>query len=322
MAESEPTFTRIEWPKSLPGGRLDQALREHLPSVSRGTVRRLIQEGHLRVNGAPVKPTYSPRAGDQVEISWPAPRPAVAQPQAIPLEILFEDEHLIVLNKSAGIAVHPSAGHDEHTLVNALLHYCEGKLSGIGGVARPGIVHRLDLETSGCLIVAKDDLTHIHLARQFAERTVRKYYLALVCGDVVKDAGEIRAAIARHVSHRKRMAVAIGEGREARTGYEVVERFRSATLVRVQLFTGRTHQIRVHFQHLGYPLVGDEVYGKRQHQRFTEATGIEVNRQMLHALEISFTHPATQRSMKFSAPWPADLGNVLARLRENRNRLS
>ena len=183
--------------KSLPSERLDTFLRGKFPAVSRGTMQRLIEQGHVRVNGKIVKPTHSPHAGEQIEIHWPEARPAEAQPEKIPLDILFEDKSLLVVNKPAGLVVHPAAGHEEHTLVNALLHHCKGSLSGIGGVARPGIVHRLDKETSGCLVVAKNDETHVALAEQFAEREVKKIYHALVCGEPARDSGEIRAAIAR-----------------------------------------------------------------------------------------------------------------------------
>src|SRR5205814_111238 len=201
----------------------------------------------IRVNGLKVKPTHTPRAGEQVEAHWPEARSAEAQPEEMPLDILFEDDALVVLHKPAGLVVHPAAGHDEHTLVNALLHHCAGQLSGIGGVARPGIVHRLDKDTSGCMVVAKNDETHIALSAQFATRKVEKIYHAIVCGEMERDSGEIRAAIARHPSHRKRMAVRAGTGREARTNYRVLERLRAATLVEASLHTGRTHQIRVHF---------------------------------------------------------------------------
>ena len=192
---------------SLPSERLDTYLRGKFPAVSRGAIQRLIEEGHIRVNGRTVKPTHAPRAGEQVEVHWPEARPAEAQPEAMPLDILYEDEALLVLNKPPGLVVHPAAGHEEHTLVNALLHHCAGQLSGIGGVARPGIVHRLDKETSGCLVVAKNDETHLALSAQFATRKVEKIYHAILCGELPRDQGEIRAAIARHPSHRKRMAV-------------------------------------------------------------------------------------------------------------------
>src|SRR5271154_3288457 len=198
--------------KSLPKERLDKFLCEKFPAASRGALQRLIEEGHIRVNGEIVKPTHHPHAGEKIEVHWPDAKPAKAQPEKIPLDILFEDKTLLVVNKPAG--------HVEHTLVNALLHHCKGSLSGIGGVARPGIVHRLDKETSGCLVVAKNDETHLALSKQFAERVVEKIYNAIVCGETARESGEIRAAIARHPTHRKRMAaVPDGDGRAAHTSY-------------------------------------------------------------------------------------------------------
>jgi 23S rRNA pseudouridine1911/1915/1917 synthase len=291
---------------SRPSERLDTYLAGRYPAVSRGTIKRLIGEGHIRVNGLGTKPTHHPQAGEEVSIHWPEPRAAEAQAEEIPLEILFEDDDLLVLNKAPGLVVHPSAGHEEHTLVNALLHHCAGELSGIGGVARPGIVHRLDRETTGCLVVAKNDAAHIALAEQFAGRTMQKTYDAIVCGEVMPPHGEIRASIARHPSHRKRMAVTDGRGREAWTSYRVVERLRGATLVEALLHTGRTHQIRVHFQHIGFPVAGDDVYGKRPSARLAETTGHAASRQMLHARRITFTHPSTGKKLTCEAPWPED----------------
>src|SRR5258706_5729269 len=242
--------------KTLPSERLDTYLRSKFPAVSRGAIQRLIDEGHVRVNGRKVKPTHTPRAREQVEMHWPEARPALAQPEEMALDILYEDAALLVLNKPPGLVVHPSAGHEEHTLVNALLHHCAGQLSGIGGVARPGIVHRLDKNTSGCLVIAKNDVTHLALAEQFAERQVEKVYQALLCGELPQRTGEIRAGIGRHPSHRKRMAVTDAKGRQAWTSYRVLERLRGSTFVEALLHTGRTHQIRVHFLHLGFPLVG------------------------------------------------------------------
>jgi 23S rRNA pseudouridine1911/1915/1917 synthase len=299
---------------SLPSERLDTFLRGKFPAVSRGAIQRLIEQGHIKVNGRTVKPTHTPRAGEQVEVYWPEARAAEAQPEEMPLDVLFEDEALLVLNKPPGLVVHPAAGHEEHTLVNALLHHCAGQLSGIGGVARPGIVHRLDKETSGCLVVAKNDDTHLALSAQFATRKLEKIYHAILCGELPRDQGEIHAAIARHPSHRKRMAVDDG-GREARTGYRVLERLRAATLVEAVLHTGRTHQIRVHFQFLGFPLVGDETYGNRQNQRLTDLTHYTAPRQMLHAYRLAFTHPRTAKRLSFEAPRPEDFLDALAALR-------
>lgn len=295
--------------------RLDTYLRAQFPSVSRGTIQRLIEQGHIQVDGRPVKPTHRPRAGEEINVYWPEPRSATVQPEDIPVEILYDDPDLLVVNKPPGMVVHPGAGHDEHTMVNALLHHCRGQLSGIGGVARPGIVHRLDKDTSGCLVVAKNDAAHLGLAAQFAERVVHKIYQALVCGVVPQDKGEIRAPIARHVSHRKRMAVTEGGGRAALTTYRVLERMRHATLVEATLHTGRTHQIRVHFSFLGYPLVGDETYGARQNKRLAEVASYSAPRQMLHAFQITFLHPVTGLRKTFKAGLPVDFENALAALR-------
>jgi len=229
---------------------------------------------------------------------------------------LFEDKSLLVVNKPAGLVVHPAAGHEEHTLVNALLFHCKGSLSGIGGVARPGIVHRLDKETSGCLVVAKNDETHIALSEQFANRVVKKVYHAIVCGEVPREAGEIHAAIARHPTHRKRMAVQDdSDGRAAHTSYRVLEKLNHATLVEAQIHTGRTHQIRVHFQHLGHPVVGDDTYGSTKNKRLKELANYAAPRVLLHAKELSFIHPRTQKTLKFSAPLPDDFKQALKLLR-------
>ena len=301
--------------QTLPAERLDTYLRARFPAVSRGTIQRLIEQGHIRVNGVSTKPTHHPHAGENIEVHWPEPKSGTAQPEDISLDVLYEDADLLVINKPPGLVVHPSAGHEEHTLVNALLHHCAGELSGIGGVIRPGIVHRLDKETSGCLAVAKNDMTHLALAAQFAERQVEKIYQALVCGEVPRNAGEISAAIGRHPSHRKRMAVTDGKGRAARTTYRVLERLRGATLVEALLHTGRTHQIRVHFQHLGFPLVGDSAYGKRQNKRIFELSNYNAQRQMLHAQILALIHPRTRERLAFEAPLPADFEAALTALR-------
>ena len=302
--------------QSLPSERLDVFLRTKFPAVSRGAMQRLIEQGHIRVDDKPVKPTHSPRAGEKIEVHWPEARPAEAQPEEIPLDILFEDKSLLVVNKPAGLVVHPAAGHEEHTLVNALLFHCKGSLSGIGGVARPGIVHRLDKETSGCLVVAKNDETHIALSEQFANRVVKKVYHAIVCGEVPREAGEIHAAIARHPTHRKRMAVHDdSDGRAAHTSYRVLEKLNHATLVEAQIHTGRTHQIRVHFQHLGHPVVGDDTYGSTKNKRLKELANYAAPRVLLHAKELSFVHPRTQKPLKFSAPLPDDFKLALKLLR-------
>ena len=301
--------------QSFPQERLDVYLRWKFPIVSRGTLQRLIEGGHIRVNGRSVKATHHPRAGETISVTWPEAKPAEAQPEEIPLHILYEDGDFLVVNKHPGLVVHPAAGNEEHTLVNALLHHCQGQLSGIGGVARPGIVHRIDKETSGCLVVAKNDATHAALAEQFAERKVEKTYQAIICGEISRDHGDIRVAIARHPNHRKRMAVTDGSGREAWTSYQVKERFRAATWVEAYLHTGRTHQIRVHFQHLGYPLAGDQTYGARQNKRLEEVTGYTAPRVLLHAHSLTFTHPRFREAVTFEAPLPEDFREALRRLR-------
>jgi 23S rRNA pseudouridine1911/1915/1917 synthase len=304
----------IQVTESWPRQRLDVYLHRLIPSVSRGAIQRLIEQGDISVDGHSVKSTHQPRAGENIQIHWPPPKASDAQPEQIPLDILFEDEELLVLNKPPGLVVHPAAGHEEHTLVNALLHYCRDSLSGIGGVLRPGIVHRLDKDTSGCLVVAKNDAAHIALATQFAQRTLRKLYQALVCGKVTPAAGDIRAAIARHPSHRKRMAVTDGGGREAWTSYRVVHHLDGASWVEAELHTGRTHQIRVHFHHIGFPLVGDPVYGHRQNTALSDRTGFKPSRQMLHASNIRFRHPRTGRDIHCEAPLPEDFRQAVAAL--------
>ncbi len=301
--------------RSYPNERLDAWLRRQYPAMSRGAIQRLIEEGHITVNGAKTKPTHTPRAGEIVRVEWPEAKPAEAQPEDIPLDIIFEDDALLVLNKPPGLVVHPAAGNEEHTLVNALLHHCEGELSGVGGVARPGIVHRLDKDTSGCLVVAKNDETHVALSAQFAGRNVHKVYLAILCGELPREKGDIRAAIARHTSHRKRMAVDDDRGRAAHTSYHVLERLNCATLVEAILHTGRTHQIRVHFQHLGFPVAGDTTYGQRQTKRLAELTKYEAPRVLLHAHKLTFTHPRSGKKMNFTAPWPEDFEDALNFLR-------
>jgi 23S rRNA pseudouridine1911/1915/1917 synthase len=297
--------------ETLPRQRLDVFLRRKLPDLSRGAIQRLLAAGNICVDGKTVKPTHHPRAGETIVIQWPEVHPAPAQAEAIPLNILYEDADLVVLNKPAGLVVHPAAGHREHTLVNALLHHCGGQLSGIGGVARPGIVHRLDKETSGCLVAAKNDFTHLQLSAQFAGRDVEKIYLALVCGRMPRLSGRIDAAIARDPAHRQRMAVANRKGRESRTSYRVLERWSGATFLEVELHTGRTHQIRVHLRHLGFPVAGDRVYGARATARLKESTGYSAPRPLLHARRLTLTHPREERRMTFEAPLPGDFESAL-----------
>jgi 23S rRNA pseudouridine1911/1915/1917 synthase len=312
LSSSSETFT-VE--RSRPRERFDTFLHQHYPQVSRGTLRRMIDQGHITVDGRTVKPSRAPVVGEVVRVAWPAARPPAPLPEAMAMDVLFEDDCLLVLNKPPGLVVHPAAGNEDHTLVNALLHHCAGQLSGIGGVARPGIVHRLDKDTSGCMVVAKNDVAHLALAEQFAGRSIEKIYHAIVCGELPRRAGSILAAIARHPGHRKRMAVATGAGRQAHTSYQVQERLRGATLVEIVLHTGRTHQIRVHFQHLGFPVLGDELYASQASKRLAQRSGYVAPRQMLHASRLCFTHPLSNERLAFQVPWPEDFAAALEVLR-------
>jgi 23S rRNA pseudouridine1911/1915/1917 synthase len=277
--------------------RLDRFLADELPHFSRSRLQVLIREGHVTLNERPARPRETLRTGDMIRLVEPPPEKIATEPENIPLDILFEDDDLLVINKPAGMVVHPGAGNTSRTLVNALLAHCR-TLSGIGGKERPGIVHRLDKETSGCLVVAKNDAAHHSLSRQFAERTVEKLYLALVAGTLQKAHGVIDAGIGRHPKHRQRMAVNKERGRSARTDYRVVKSRDGITLVECVLHSGRTHQIRVHLHHLGYPVLGDKVYGRQRTPEFP--------RQMLHAWKLGFNHPRDGKRLTFEAPVPAD----------------
>ncbi len=287
--------------------RIDKYLARHLSDLSRTAIQRLIDAGEVTVNGAVPKPADDVAPGDEIVVRVPPPEPTTLVPQELPLDVLYEDGDIIVVNKTAGRVVHPGAGHPDKTLVNAILAHCPD-LTGVGGELRPGIVHRLDKDTSGVLVVAKHDQAIRHLQRQFKHRTVEKTYVALLIGDLEDREGFIEAPVGRHPVRRKRMAV-IPEGKTARTRWTVVERFRDAkgrpyTLVEVGLLTGRTHQIRVHFSWMDYPLVGDATYGHRRDP-------LDAPRQFLHARDLTLTHPVLEERMTFSAPLPTDLRRVL-----------
>jgi len=284
--------------------RLDQLLARRLPQYSRSRLQQLIRSGFVRLNDASTRPRQIVRAGDKIDVREPPVEQIEIQPQRIPLDILFEDDDLIVINKPAGLTVHPGAGQREQTLVNALLSHCT-TLSGIGGKERPGIVHRLDKETSGCLVVAKNDLAHRELSRQFADRTVEKIYLALVAGKLRKPAGVIEERIGRHPVHRQRMSVTTKRGRTAKTEYRVLRSTGDASLIECRLHSGRTHQVRVHFHHLGHAVLGDKVYAPRVAKNFP--------RQMLHAWKLGFRHPRTGEWKQFQAPVPDDFKEAVAR---------
>jgi 23S rRNA pseudouridine1911/1915/1917 synthase len=283
------------------GQRLDRALALALPAFSRVRVQTLIRDGFISVNGKKPRPRDAVHTGDVIELREPEIEKSDAQPEAMPLEILFEDDDLLVLNKPAGLVMHPGAGHQTHTLVNALLAHCKN-LSAIGGKERPGIVHRLDKETSGALVIAKNDTTHRDLSKQFAARTMGKIYLALVAGTPRKTAGVIDKAIERHPVHRQRMSIARRQGRSAKTDYRVLRSSGDVSLVECVLHSGRTHQIRVHLHDLGHPVLGDKLYAGKRAGNFP--------RQMLHAWKLSFRHPRTGEPLSFTAPIPADFADA------------
>jgi 23S rRNA pseudouridine1911/1915/1917 synthase len=304
--------------ESLPLERLDKYIATQLPEVSRVTIQRLIEEGHIKVNGTITKPTYHPRKGDIIEIMFPAVRSPDILPQEIPLKVIYEDEDILVINKQPGIVVHPGSGVLDNTIVNALLYHCGGSLSGIGGVARPGIVHRLDRDTSGVMVVAKNDFTHLALSEQFAKRKVHKVYNAIICGWLEEKSGEIKTYIARDPTHRHRMTVATiahPDGRLAHTVYEVIEEMNHTSLVEVVILTGRTHQIRVHFQHIGHPVFGDPIYGVKTNKKIYQLTGYTPPRVLLHAKRIDFIHPRTMELESFEADLPNDFRAALRALR-------
>jgi 23S rRNA pseudouridine1911/1915/1917 synthase len=305
-------------PDESKGQRLDTWLARQLPALSRSRLRSLIDDGHVLLDGAPPRPSARLRPGQSVRVDVPAPVAAEPEPEDIPITAVYEDAHLVVVNKPAGLVVHPGAGNARGTLVNALLRHVKD-LSGVGGVLRPGIVHRLDRGTSGLLVVAKDDETHRSLVRQFAGRTVEKEYLALVLGSPARDSGEVDSPIGRDPVHRQKMSVRAPRGREARTSWRVLERFDGAALLRVRIHTGRTHQIRVHLASIGHPVAGDPVYGGQRALPSRRGAAREafaaLDRPALHAASLSFTHPATGGRLSFEAPLPADLESVLALLR-------
>lgn len=281
-------------PQQENGRRLDHFLAEKLPDFSRARIQQLIRNGYILLNNARTKAGTKIHAGDCISIDEPPPPPSTAEPEDIALDILYEDSDILVLNKPAGLVVHPAAGNWRGTLVNALLHHRQS-LSGVGGGQRPGIVHRLDKETSGCMVVAKNDAAHIALSQQFASRDVIKTYLAIVSGHLRKKSGTIESAIGRHPVHRKKMAV-LPKGRAAKTDYRVRQELPGASLVECRPHTGRTHQIRVHLKQIGHPLLGDRLYGGKP----------LAARHLLHAWKLAFRHPGTREPVEFVSPIPND----------------
>jgi 23S rRNA pseudouridine1911/1915/1917 synthase len=304
-------------PAELDGSRLDRALSLLHGTWSRSRARRLIDDRRVLLNGASAKPAATVVEGDLVAVDEPPPRRLELEAESIPLDVLYEDAHLLVINKPPGLVIHPASGHTSGTLVNALLEHCKD-LSAIGGVERPGIVHRLDRDTSGVLVVAKSEGAHLGLALAFRRRQVEKSYLAVCYGDPGEESGVVEGGIARHPRDRKRMAVSAG-GRSARTLYEVEERFIGTALIRCRPITGRTHQIRVHMAHIGHAVVGDPQYAGRQWRTLADpahrAACRLFPRQALHAHRLGFIHPSTGDEVRFEAPLPTDIETLLAVLR-------
>ena len=290
------------------GERADVLLSRSIEDLTRSAAARLLEEGAVLLDGATVKKNYKTAAGDVFTVNLPEPEPVEAIPQNIPLDVVFEDKHVIVVNKPVGMVVHPAAGHPDGTLVNALLYHCGKSLSGINGQLRPGIVHRIDRDTSGLIIAAKNDLAHQALAAQLQDHSLYREYAAVCVGNLRDDEGTVNAPIGRHRTDRKKMAVDYQSGREAVTHYTVLERYPGFTYVRCRLETGRTHQIRVHLASIGHPLLGDIVYGNKK-----PYPGLEG--QCLHARRLSFVHPATGEHVTVECPLPDWFNAVLTKLR-------
>lgn len=313
----------IEVPANLFGIRLDLFLSNENLDLSRSRIQKLISEQNILVDGKPIKPSYKIKGKEKITIDVPPPEKPSLEPEDIPLDIVYEDSDLLVVNKKAGMVVHPAAGNYSHTLVNALLFHCQD-LSGINGVLRPGIVHRLDKNTSGLLVVAKNDLAHLGLAEQIENRTLLREYIAITWGHMPAEEGAIEAPIGRAVKDRKKMAVIRLKGRESLTHYQVLERFDLCDLLSIRLKTGRTHQIRVHLSYLNHPVLGDPEYGGRgkwirgiydRERPFAQKLLSLIERQALHAKKLGFIHPRTKEYQEFDSPLPEDIENVLSLLR-------
>lgn len=295
-------------PEEQAGERIDKFLTESCPDFSRSFLQKLLKSGLVDVNGKAVKSSYRLSAGESVSFEVPEAVEAEIKAENIPLDILYEDEDLILINKPKGMVVHPAAGHYEGTLVNGLMYHCKDQLSGINGVMRPGIVHRIDMDTTGVLVVCKNDFSHNSIAEQLKVHSITRKYYAIVYGNIKEDEGTVHAPIGRHPTDRKKMSINSKNGRDAITHYRVLERFGQYTYIECQLETGRTHQIRVHMTSLGHPLLGDEVYGPSK-QPF------HLQGQTLHAGVLGFIHPRTGNYMEFQAPLPEYFEELLRKLR-------
>ncbi len=316
MGACEATVHQVTLSGDMAGWRFDRALATALPTLSRERLKALISAGDVAVAGTTVRdPSRKVAGGEVVAVAVPAPTPATAQAQDIPLQIVFEDEHLLVVDKPAGLVVHPAAGNLDGTLVNALLHHCAGRLSGIGGVARPGIVHRIDKDTSGLLVVAKTDRAHEGLAGQFAAHSVERAYLAVVAGRPMPLAGRIEGALARSSANRQKMAiVADGRGKHAVTHFRTLQPLKDAATVECRLETGRTHQVRVHMMSIGHPLLGDPVYGRTRPSHRDVLHELNFRRQALHARTLGFFHPVNKDKLTFESPIPPDIQELISLL--------
>ncbi len=291
--------------------RLDKYLTSVLPDISRSRIASLIKDGLILVNGKAVKAGYSLCRGDEIALEIPDEEPLKVEARPIPLDIVYEDSDLLVVNKPRGMVVHPAPGNEDNTLVNALLAHCQD-LSGINGVLRPGIVHRIDKDTSGLLLVAKNDFAHVSLSAQLKEHSIHRVYSGIVVGEVPEPKGIVDCPLGRHPVDRKKRAVTEKNSKAAVTHYRVISRFKGYTLIEAKLETGRTHQIRVHMQYLGFPLLGDPLYGKGEKNPW------HLSGQALHAGELGFVHPRTNQYMEFKAPLPADMENILLDLEKTR----
>lgn len=292
-----------------PGGlRIDRYLSEQLPEISRSYLQKVIRDGGVLVSGSPIKANYKVNIGDVIELLLPPAVEPEIQPEDLPLSILYEDSDVIFVNKPKGMVVHPSAGHTSGTLVNGLLYHCQGELSGINGVMRPGIVHRIDKDTTGVLVVCKNDWAHNRVAEQLKEHSITRRYRAIVWGSLKEDVGTVDAPVGRHPVDRKRMAVVSKGGKHAVTHYRVLERFERFTYIECELETGRTHQIRVHMAGIGHPLLGDEVYGRGR-------SPYSLQGQALHAMVLGIRHPSTGEYLEVEAPLPEYFIELLEKLR-------
>jgi 23S rRNA pseudouridine1911/1915/1917 synthase len=310
-----PRRLEIVLPEAAAGQRLDRALADAAPELSRVRIQAMLADGRVTRDGLPVSDASAKaNAGQRFVIDIPPPVDAVPRPQDIPLNIVFEDDQMLVIDKPAGLVVHPGAGNHDGTLVNALLFHCGDRLSGIGGVRRPGIVHRLDKDTSGLMVVAKTDLAHSSLSAQLQSRTLKRIYTAVVWGKPMPLTGRIEGNIGRSPNDRKRMALVPHGGRPAVTHYATIKSFKTAALVACRLETGRTHQIRVHMTHLGNPLVGDPVYGLKRLPKDAPAVAKSLPRQALHATQVTFLHPLTKAEMCYSSTVPSDMAELIAGL--------